>query len=73
MPAAENGKPSPARLGLPPSAERVNHLIFEAELLELTEPVRRLGANAEWVHVLFNNNYSNYAQRNAAELRRLLD
>ena len=59
--------------GLASSAERFNYLYSEAELLELAEPVRRLGANAGLVHVLFNNNYSNYAQRNAADFRRLVD
>ena len=60
-------------MGLTSSAECFNYLYSDAELFKFSEPVRRLGANAGLVHVLFNNNYSNYAQRNAADFRRLVD
>lgn len=59
--------------GLASSAERFHYLYSEAELTELADQVRRLGGNATRVHVLFNNNYSNYAQRNASHFRRLVD
>lgn len=59
--------------GLASSVERFNYLYSEAEFLELAEPVRRLGAKSGRVHVFFNNNYSNHAQRNTAEFRRLID
>jgi len=55
--------------GLASSAERFDYLYSNAELLELAEQVRRLAANVGRVHVFFNNNYSNYAQRNAGVFR----
>ena len=55
--------------GLASSAERFDYLYSDAELLELAEQVRRLAANVGRVHVFFNNNYSNYAQRNAGVFR----
>ncbi len=57
--------------GLASSGERFQYLYSEPELVELAEPVRRLAAKVSQVHVFFNNNYSNYAQRNAADFRRL--
>lgn len=58
--------------GLASSAERFNYLYSQEELEELAAHVRQLADAAQSVHVLFNNNYSNYAQRNAAEMARLL-
>jgi uncharacterized protein YecE (DUF72 family) len=58
--------------GLSSSAERFNYLYSEDELTDLAEPIRELAAKAEQVHVLFNNNFSNYAQRNARQLQDLL-
>jgi uncharacterized protein YecE (DUF72 family) len=54
-------------------ADRFNYLYSDEELLELAGPVRRLAENAGQVHVLFNNNVSGYAQRNAADFRQLVD
>lgn len=58
--------------GLASSAERFNYLYSTAELEALATNVRQLADAAQNVHVLFNNNYSNYAQRNAAAMVRLL-
>jgi len=58
--------------GLQSSAERFNYLYSRAELAELGESIRELAAQATAVHVLFNNNYEDYAQRNAAQLAGLL-
>jgi uncharacterized protein YecE (DUF72 family) len=54
-------------------ADRFNYLYSEEELLELAEQVRRLAASAGQIHVFFNNNVSGYAQRNAADFRRMVD
>ncbi len=54
------------------AAERFNYLYSDDELRELVEPVRSLAAHAKAVHVLFNNCYRNYAQANAATLKRML-
>jgi uncharacterized protein YecE (DUF72 family) len=51
------------------SAERFNYLYSEDELTGLAEPIRGLAAKAEQVHVLFKNNFTNYAQRNARQLQ----
>jgi uncharacterized protein YecE (DUF72 family) len=58
--------------GLSSAAERFNYLYSEDELTELAEPIRGLAAKAEQVHVLFNNNFTDYPQRNARQLRALL-
>ena len=58
--------------GLKSAAERFDYLYSEAELRELAEPVKRLAAGARRTHVLFNNCHGDKAQRNAAQLRRLL-
>jgi uncharacterized protein YecE (DUF72 family) len=42
-------------------------------LKQLAEPIRRLAESAFKVHVIFNNNYANYAQHNAAELMEILE
>jgi uncharacterized protein YecE (DUF72 family) len=59
--------------GLSSSAERFNYLYCEDELTDLAEPIGDLATKAEWVHVLFNNNFTNYAQRNAQQLREILN
>jgi uncharacterized protein YecE (DUF72 family) len=58
--------------GLSSAAERFNYLYSEDELTELTGPIRGLAAKAEQVHVLFNNNFTDYPQRNARQLQDLL-
>lgn len=58
--------------GLESSGARFNYLYGEDELEGLARGVRKLAAEAGQTHVLFNNNYGDYAQRNAADLQRLL-
>src|SRR5574338_116003 len=58
--------------GLQSSGARFNYLYDEDELEGLAGDVRRLAAKSRRTHVLFNNNYGDYAQRNAAEFRRLM-
>ncbi len=55
------------------AAERFNYLYRESELREFVTPIEALATRAARVHVLFNNCYRDYAQRNAAHLRRLFD
>lgn len=59
--------------GAESSAERFNYVYSAGELEELAEPVRALGQAVREVHVVFNNNYGNYAQHNAAQLRKILE
>jgi uncharacterized protein YecE (DUF72 family) len=54
-------------------AERFNYLYGEDELREIAEVAVRLGLEAGEVHVVFNNNHSNYAPKSAEELQRLLE
>ena len=61
-----------AKKGLSSLAARFNYLYSEDELSDLAEPIRGLDKKAEQVHVLFNNNFTNYAQRNARQLQDLL-
>ena len=49
-------------------AERFKYLYSGEELDELTPRVRELASQAEETHVLFNNCYSDYGVRNAAQL-----
>lgn len=58
--------------GADSSAERFNYLYSIEELADLAEPIRALSDATAQVHVVFNNNMSHYAQRNAAELMGLL-
>lgn len=58
--------------GLSSSAERFKYLYSGEELAALAEPIRALAAEAAEVHVLFNNNYEDYAQRNAAAMAKLV-
>lgn len=52
--------------------ERFNYLYGPEELDELAAGVRALGHRAAAVHVLFNNCYRDYAQRNALQFLRLV-
>jgi uncharacterized protein YecE (DUF72 family) len=52
--------------------ERFGYLYGERELRELAPKIRDLAEQAETTHVLFNNCYQDYAQRNATDLTRLL-
>lgn len=54
--------------GLKSSGERFNYLYGEDELKGLAEEIRELARQVKSVHVLFNNNRDDYAQRNAARL-----
>lgn len=58
--------------GLSSAAERFNYLYSEDELAELAGRIRSLAGHAEQVHVLFNNHYADYAQRNAGSLMKRL-
>jgi uncharacterized protein YecE (DUF72 family) len=55
------------------SADRFDYLYSEEELLEWVPRVRRLADRASEVHVLFNNNRSNYAVVNGLQMAGLLD
>jgi uncharacterized protein YecE (DUF72 family) len=59
-------------MSLESSAERFNYLYSPEELTELGGSIQNLSHQAKRTHVLFNNNYGDYAQRNAAQLSRLL-
>ena len=52
--------------------ERTKYLYTEAELAEWAGRIRSLAEQVEEVHVLMNTNYSDYAVRNARQLRLLL-
>jgi uncharacterized protein YecE (DUF72 family) len=54
------------------AAERFRYLYSEQELEGLAPPIAQHAAEARETHLLMNNCYSNYAVRNAAELRDLL-
>ncbi|MFH0344940.1 MAG: DUF72 domain-containing protein [Chromatiales bacterium] len=54
------------------AAERFNYLYGEPELGEFVTPIEAMAGRAAHVHVLFNNCYRDYAQRNASDLRRLI-
>lgn len=55
------------------SADRFDYLYSEEELLEWVPRVRQLADRAQEVHVLFNNNRSNYAVVNGLQMAGLLD
>jgi uncharacterized protein YecE (DUF72 family) len=55
------------------SAERFDYLYREEELLEWVPRIRAMADRAREVHVLFNNNRSNYAVVNGLQMARLLD
>ncbi|MFZ5813875.1 MAG: DUF72 domain-containing protein [Bacillota bacterium] len=55
------------------TAQRFDYLYSKQELAEWVAPIRQeLAAAAEEVHLLMNNNRSNYAVRNALDLMELL-
>jgi uncharacterized protein YecE (DUF72 family) len=58
--------------GLSTAAERFRYLYPQDELWELAPPIKSLAKKARMVHVLFNNCYGDYAQRNALDLRQLM-
>jgi uncharacterized protein YecE (DUF72 family) len=53
--------------------EKFGYLYSEDELREWAPRLRALAEETDETHVLMNNCYSDYAQRNAADLIRLLD
>jgi uncharacterized protein YecE (DUF72 family) len=55
------------------SADRFDYLYREEELLEWVPRIRALADRAREVHVLFNNNRSNYAVVNGLQMGQLLD
>jgi uncharacterized protein YecE (DUF72 family) len=55
------------------STERFDYLYREETLREWVPKIRDLAAEAEEVHVLFNNNRSNYAVANGLQMAQLLD
>jgi len=54
------------------AAERLAYRYTDEELTSFTGPVTRLAQQAREVHVLFNNCYSDWAQRNAARFTEML-
>jgi len=54
------------------SGERFNYLYSLEELQEWVPVIQELAGRAEEVHVLMNNNFANYAVRNAYQIGRLL-
>jgi uncharacterized protein YecE (DUF72 family) len=50
------------------AAERFRYLYSDSELKELAPKVQQLAEQAEETHVLFNNCYSDYGVKNAAQL-----
>ena len=57
--------------GAPPSL-RFRHDYSDSELLEWVPRLRRMEQEADEVHAIFNNNFSDYSVRNAARLEELL-
>jgi uncharacterized protein YecE (DUF72 family) len=55
------------------SADRFDYLYPEEELLEWVPRIRTLADRVKEVHVLFNNNRSNYAVVNGLQMGQLLD
>jgi len=54
------------------AAERFRYLYTREELAELAKPLAEIAREARETHLLMNNCYRDYAVRNAAELRDLL-
>ena len=54
-------------------AERYDYLYNEAELREIAAEAVQLSLKADEVHVVFNNNRSDYAPKSAGELQRILE
>lgn len=58
--------------GLSSAAERFRYLYSDGELQTLAAPVKALERQAERVHAIFNNCYSNFGVRNARVFSKLL-
>ena len=58
--------------GLKTSGERFNYLYSDEELRELLGKVLPLSDEAKEVHILMNNNFGDYAVRNALRIREML-
>lgn len=58
--------------GLASSTDRFNYLYSADELRDLAGSIQTLAAKAREIHVIFNNNFGNFAQRNAVDLQHLL-
>ncbi|HVE88836.1 MAG TPA: DUF72 domain-containing protein [Burkholderiaceae bacterium] len=54
------------------ASDRFNYDYTDSELAVLATSIRELATRSRRVHVIFNNNYEDQGQRNAATLRRLL-
>jgi uncharacterized protein YecE (DUF72 family) len=54
------------------ASDRFRYLYSDAELLEWVPRVRDLSAQAQSVHVLFNNNYEDWGMQNARRMAHLL-
>jgi uncharacterized protein YecE (DUF72 family) len=54
------------------AAERFRYLYSETELDELAKPIAATAEQARESHVLLNNCYRDFAVRNAAQLRNLI-
>lgn len=55
------------------TAQRFDYLYSRAELQEWLPSIQQLAGEAEEVHLLMNNNRSNYAVRNALDLMEILE
>jgi uncharacterized protein YecE (DUF72 family) len=55
-----------------PAAERVPYQYTDEELTSFIEPVKKLARQSREVHVLFDNCYSDWAERNASRFTELL-
>jgi uncharacterized protein YecE (DUF72 family) len=54
-------------------AARFNYLYSTEEVKQLAERAARMAAQVPTVHVVLNNNAEDYAPRNAADLRKVLE
>jgi uncharacterized protein YecE (DUF72 family) len=54
-------------------AARFNYLYSDIEVKQLAERAAKMAAQAGAVHVILNNNAEDYAPRNAAQLRKVLE
>ena len=68
-----HGRDAHAYLSGKTVADRFNYLYSEPELFEIKQRAEVLAAHAEVLHVLFNNNRSNFAPKNAARFRQILN
>ena len=59
--------------GLKRASDRFNYEYSREELQEFVAPVKELSEQARDVHVTFNNNYQDLAQRNAEAFMRMLE